>query len=134
MTYLFDSSAWLTHIFDEPGVEEINQLFADSQVKIAICALSITEVYTSLLAKNREEHWPKIWEGYSDLYSQVLPVDAEVAQRANMLRSQTPHRLPTIDGLIAATAAIHGCTLVHRDSHLAEIPTNLLNQIMLPPK
>lgn len=50
------------------------------------------------------------------------------------LRAVTPQRLPMIDGLIAATAAVHGLTLVHRDPHLAAIPAGVLKQIKLPEK
>ena len=66
--------------------------------------------------------------------TRLLPVDVEITQRANILRTETPSRLPTIDGLIAATAAVHGCTLVHRDVHLAEIPSDLVDQLRLPSK
>lgn len=134
MTYLFDSSAWLVHLFGESGVEEVNQLFDDSEAKIVISVLSIPEVYARLIAIQREQHWQEVWSTYTDLFARIIPVDETVAQRTNILRSNTPHRLPTIDGLIAATAAVHGCTLVHRDPHLAVIPPSLLIQMQLPEK
>jgi hypothetical protein len=46
----------------------------------------------------------------------------------------TKQRLPTIDGLIAATAAVNDMTLVHRDPHLAAIPPQLLQQHQLAEK
>jgi predicted nucleic acid-binding protein len=60
--------------------------------------------------------------------------DVTIAQAAIRLRVTTLQRLPTIDSLIAATAAVHGLTLVHRDPHLAAIPTSVLKQIKLPEK
>ena len=52
-----------------------------------------------------------------------------VAHQTIALREATSERLPTIDGLIAATAVVRGLTLVHRNPHLAAIPANLLTQI-----
>jgi predicted nucleic acid-binding protein len=43
-------------------------------------------------------------------------------------------RLPTIDSLIAATAALLDLTLVHRDPHLGAIPQHLIQQLQLPDK
>jgi predicted nucleic acid-binding protein len=134
MRYLFDSSAWLVHLFGESGVEEVNQLFDDSAFDIVISVLSIPEVYARLLAIGKEQHWQETWDTYSLLFTNVISVDESIAFQANILRSNTPRRLPTIDGLIAATALVHGCTLVHRDPHMAAIPSEILKQIHLPNK
>ena len=132
MTHLLDSSAWLAHLFGEPGVEQVNTLFDDPQVTVYLSALSIPEVYARLNALGRPEHWEEVWTTYSALFSKVLPVDEAVAHRAVRLRAATPQRLPTIDSLIAATAAIHQLTLVHRDPHMAAIPAGSLHQMRLP--
>ena len=132
MTHLLDSSAWLTHLFGEPGVEQVNTLFDDPQVTVHLSALSLPEVYARLNALGRAEHWEEVWTTYSALFSKVLPVDEAVAHRAVRLRAATPQRLPTIDSLIAATAAIHQLTLVHRDPHMAAIPAGSLRQMQLP--
>jgi predicted nucleic acid-binding protein len=50
------------------------------------------------------------------------------------LRAATRPRLPLVDALIAASAKQHGAVLVHRDPHMATIPTSLVSQQMLPPK
>lgn len=47
--------------------------------------------------------------------SRVLPVDDAVAQMWGRLG--VPDPVPTIDGLLAATALVHGLTLVTRDTH-----------------
>jgi hypothetical protein len=44
----------------------------------------------------------------------ILPVDAEIADRWGQLNS--PDRLPAVDGLLAATALVHGLTVVTRNS------------------
>ena len=73
-----------------------------------------------------------VWENYSALFSKVLAADAPIAHRAIQLRAATPQRLPTVDALIAATAAEHDLILVHRDPHLSAIPTASLQQMRLP--
>lgn len=47
------------------------------------------------------------------LGDRVLPVDEIVAERWGLLN--VPNRLPLIDGLIAATAIVHGLTIVTRN-------------------
>ncbi len=131
---LLDSSAWLTHLFAESGVEQMNLLFDDLQNEIYIAALSIPEVYGRLKAIGRESYWPDVWRTYSELFNGVLSVNEAGAHQAILLRAAAPKRLPTMDGLIAATAIVHKLTLVHRDSHFAAIPANLLQQLYLPEK
>lgn len=134
MNYLLDSSAWLAHLFGEPGVEEVTHLFDTPQNAAAISALSIPEVYARLKALGREAHWTEIWAIYAALFTQIIPADEAIAHQAILIRAATPDRLPTIDGLIAATAVVQRLTLVHRDPHLAAIPNHLLQQIQLPDK
>ena len=132
--YLLDSSAWLAHLLGEPGMEEVNLLFDDPQAEINLCALSIPEVYARLRALGHEEQWHEVWKSYAPLFTRVMAVDEAVALQAIVLRSAMPIRLPTIDGLIAATAAVHGLILVHRDPHLAASPPHLLQQKRLADK
>lgn len=132
--YLLDSSAWLAHLLGEPGMEQVNELFDEPQVEINISALSISEIYARLHSMGQEEQWPEVWKTYSLLFTRVLPADETVALQSITLRSSTSIRLPTVDGLIAATAAVHQLTLVHRDPHLSAIPAHLLPQRQLPDK
>lgn len=44
----------------------------------------------------------------------VLPIDARVAERWGALN--VPDPLPTVDGLLAATALVHDMTLVTRNT------------------
>jgi len=134
MNFLLDSSAWLAHLFAEQGVEQINELFDDPQNEISISALSIPEVYGRLIAIGREDHWGSIWEMYTLLFPKVFIVNETIAHQAIVLRDSIPDRLPTVDSLIAATAATHKLTLVHRDSHFVAIPSKLLKQIQLSKK
>ncbi|HID50597.1 MAG TPA: type II toxin-antitoxin system VapC family toxin [Anaerolineae bacterium] len=132
--FLLDSSAWLAHLLAEPGVEQVNALFDNPRHDVYISTLSIPEVYGRLKALGQETHWPEVWQIYQALFTKSLPVNEAIAHQAIALKSVIPERLPTIDGLIAATAVVHKLTLVHRDPHFANIPFNLLSQTRLPPK
>lgn len=58
------------------------------------------------------EHWLReVVDAYAD---RLLPVDVEIAERWGELN--VPDRLPAVDGLIAATALVHGLTVVTRNS------------------
>ena len=79
MTHLLDSSAWLAHLFGEPGVEEVTLLFDAPDTRISVSALSIPEVYARLRAMGKEDHWAEVWEAYVQLFVAVLPVDESIA-------------------------------------------------------
>ena len=132
MTHLLDSSAWLVHLFGEPGVDEVSLLFDDPDIQVSISVLSIPEVSARLTAIGRAAAWAEVWAIYSELFTDVLPVDEAIAHQAVQLRAATPARLPTVDGLIAATAHIRRLTLVHRDPHMAAIADPELRQMQLP--
>jgi len=129
--FLLDSSAWLAHLFGEAGAEQVNLLFDDSDNEVSISALSIPEVYGRLKALGIESRWPEVWDIYAALFAQILPADETVANRAVALREAASSRLPTVDALIAATAAVHNLTLVHRDPHFAALHTDALRQQLL---
>lgn len=134
MTHLLDTSAWLTHLFGEAGAVEVRQIFNDPHSQVFVSALSLLEVYGRLKGLRREGHWPAIHKAYAAVFTKVLPVDEHIAAMAIQLRAATPARLPSIDGLIAATAVVNDLTLVHRDSHLLAIPAEVLRQTQLPDK
>ncbi len=70
-------------------------------------------------------------EAYRELVNEVVPVDEEIALAAFDLACEMTERLPLADSLIAAAARVRGACLVHRDHHMAPIPTSLLEQIDL---
>jgi predicted nucleic acid-binding protein len=132
MTHLLDSSAWLAHLFGEPGVDEVSLLFDDPNNQISISVLSIPEVFARLKAIGREAHWAEVWSIYSGLFFAVIPADKAIAYQAVQLRAATRERLPTVDALIAATALVQRLTLVHRDPYLAAVADPELRQMQLP--
>ena len=131
---LLDSSAWLAHLFGESGAEQVNLLFDEPNNEVSISALSIPEVYGRLKTLGIGSRWPEVWDTYAALFAQILPADETVAYRAVALREAASARLPTVDALIAATAAVQNLTLVHRDPHFAALPSHALRQHLLPEK
>lgn len=134
MAYLLDTSAWLAHVFDESGAEEVDQIFTDPKIGVYLSVLSLLEVYVRLKAMGRQERWPAVYNTYAALFTKILPIDEQVVMAAIQLRAATPARLPTVDGLIAATAAVHNLVLVYRDLHLASIPVENVRQMRLSDK
>lgn len=132
--FLLDSSAWLVHLFGEPGAEQVNLLFENSDNEVTISVLSIPEVYARLKSLDAEAHWEEVWDTFKALFAKIHSVNEAAAHQAVALRAASTERLPTIDALIAATASIHGLTLIHRDPHFASIPADLLSQQQLPDK
>jgi hypothetical protein len=58
------------------------------------------------------DHWlASLVDGFAD---RILAVDQEVAERWGRLN--VPDPVPTVDGLLAATALVHGMTLVTRNT------------------
>jgi uncharacterized protein with PIN domain len=50
LTYLFDTSAWIAHIFRESGCEELNALFDEANASIGVSVLSLPELHSRLKA------------------------------------------------------------------------------------
>jgi toxin FitB len=58
------------------------------------------------------EHWlASLTDGFAD---RILPIDRAVAEEWGRLN--VPDPMPTVDGLLAATARVHGLTLVTRNT------------------
>ena len=131
LTYLLDTSAWLAHIFDEPGAEAITSLLEDPNTELVVSALSIVEVHGHFRARRRTAEFDEVMDIYRQLFSRIIPANEAVALQAIDLREGASARIPAIDSLIAATADHHGAILVHRDRHFLVVPGELLQQKMI---
>lgn len=131
LTHLLDTSAWLAHIFDEPGASFITALIADGEMTIGISSMSLLETHARFRQLGRAAEFGEMRETYRDLFDQVLAVDEVVVLQAIVVRESASTRLPAIDSLIAATASLHGAILIHRDAHFLSIPDALLSQQIL---
>lgn len=131
LTHLLDTSAWLAHLFKEPGSGQITSLFKEQSNHVGVSVVSLVEVYTRLRAVGREKEFARATEYYGYLFATFVPVTEPVALRAIKLRDAATSRLPTIDSLIAATAAHQDAILVHRDPHFLAIPDEWVKQLLL---
>lgn len=130
--YLLDTSAWIVHIFKEPGWEELNALFDEDGADIIISVVSLPELQSRLKALGKDEQFEALYEFYRPLFDGIVPVDESVVLGAIAMKRAATRRLPGTDALIAATAARHGAELVHRDAHFQSVPADRIKQRMLP--
>lgn len=101
----------------DPGVRAWVDAAEDSQLFTSVLVLG--EVRRGIESIRRRDavaamalaQWlARLTETFDD---RILSVDAQVADRWGSLN--VPHPMPTVDGLLAATALVHGLTLVTRN-------------------
>ena len=132
ISHVLDTSALLAHYFNEPGAEVIQKLWSDESFRLAISAVTIAELKGRLHQEITDDgESAKAADAYLNELTICLPVDRATAELAWQLRQDSPHRLPLVDALIAATARAAGAILVHKDPHMSQISTGLVPQIAL---
>lgn len=126
MRYLLDTSALLAHYRQETGWEQVQALFEQEGAELYLCVLSMPEFGRRLydLGASSEEVATTL-SAYRALFDDLLPIDERSAQKALEITRATSSRLPLIDALIAAAAALAQATLVHRDRHLSALPERM---------
>lgn len=129
MRYLLDTSALLAHHRQEPGFAAVQALFEADDAELILASVSLTEFGRRLreLGATTAEIEQTLSD-YQLLFAEIAPVDMAAARAAFLIGSNTPHRLPLVDALIAAVAQLRAAVLVHRDSHLRFIPPELVPQ------
>jgi predicted nucleic acid-binding protein len=126
--YLLDTSAILAFLQNEAGHEIVVEALATGEAWLA--AATWFELGVQFGTHPGSEATLAL------LHSTVAgTVDTNklVAETALEIRRLAENRIPAVDALIAASAKVRGFCLVHRDQHLARIPTAYLAQSVLPP-
>ena len=131
ITHVLDTSAWLAHLFQEPGYEQVSELLLEPDNRIGVSVLSLIEVYGRMRHLNIHKRFENVVAQYRDVFAQIIPVSEAIALRAIALREAAAARVPAIDTLIAATAAHHSAALIHRDPHLAALPGEAVVQVVI---
>lgn len=127
MTHLFDTSALLAFYFDEVGAEDVSALLAGGRAQNGVCCVSGIEFWSRLRHLGADSRYAAEWAEIETMAS-MLPVTTDVMACALEIRHACERRIPTVDLLIAATAAQARLTLVHRDPHFLAIPESILQQ------
>jgi predicted nucleic acid-binding protein len=132
----------LSFLLDTNVVSEARKRTADPNARAWFASVPDSDLYLSVLVPGEirqgverlrrrdparaavyDEWLSKLLRDYAD---RIVPVTAEVAQEWGRLN--VPDPLPVVDGLLAATARIHGWTLVTRNtSGLARAGVRLLD-------
>jgi len=129
MRYLLDTSALLAHYRQEPGWKTVQALLEDATAEITLASPSITEFSRRMHDLGAEDSAIQhILDEYRLLFDDVIAIDGSTATAAYRLSRQVVSRVPLIDLLIAAAAQMDSAVLVHRDKHMAAIPTEVLMQ------
>jgi predicted nucleic acid-binding protein len=135
VTHVLDTSALLAYYLKENGWEVVHQLIFDATCLPRVSSVTWLEFQTRLPGlTNDPAQRAEVMGLYRDLLGQGIPADDAIAASAYQLRQTAAERLPNMDALIAATAAEHGAILVHRDPHMAGIPSSVVSQLVLPDK
>jgi toxin FitB len=143
MLYLLDTNVISEPVRPAPATNVVTWLRAARQQDLAISVLTIGEIAkgAALLAEGRRRDDLDRWLR-ADLPQQfagrVLPVDDQVAIEWGRLSAEANRAgrpLPVIDGLLLATAAVRGLTLVTRNVRdCAERGVTLLNPWDIDPR
>ena len=116
---LIDSSAWISYLLDqkESVARSVEGLLEDHRA--AINQVIRVELLTG--AKN-EVQYSQMEDSFEGLHS--LEMTDEVWRRSEKVRfhlRKAGHLIPLPDILIACTALVHNCSLLHVDRHFDRI-------------
>lgn len=132
MRFLLDTSALIAHNRQEPGWARVQALLEEGGSEVLAASVSLTELARRLRELGAsDEEARRTTEDYRELLDEIVPIDDRVAFTAFEIGCALVERLPLVDALIAAAARERGACLVHRDRHMAPIPTSLVEQIDL---
>ncbi len=133
MTYLLDTNVLSETRKPRPAASVTDWIAATPADRLHVSVLTLGEIEQGI-ARIRSrgdhrrasalEHWlSDVEAGFED---RVLPVTLPVASAWG--RHHSPRPLPVIDALIAATARVHGLTVVTRNvKDFAQTGTDILN-------
>ena len=132
----------MTYLLDTNIISEIRKAHGNPHVKAWFAATGANDLYLSVLTigeirhgierlRRRDATQASVFDSWlaglqREFDQRLLPVSVQIADVWGQLR--VPDPVPTIDGLLAATASVTGLTLVTRNtSDLANTGVRLLN-------
>ena len=132
----------MSFLLDTNVISEARKPAADSNVRSWMASVKGNDLYLSVLTvgeirqgierlRRREPARATVYETWlgqlhRDYSDRILPITSEIAEHWGRLN--VPDPIPTIDGLLAATAIVSGLTLVTRNTaDVARTGVSLLN-------
>ncbi len=133
-TFLLDTSAIFAFTDNEEGADLVEEFLDKSkkeQISLHISAMTAMEVYYVSAEERGEEE-----ANHLLLLVRALPITELPLQDALVLpaaRFKARHKISVADAWIAATAAVHNLTLVHKDPEFEALKQEV-PQLSLPYK
>lgn len=128
----------MSYLLDTNVLSEVRKRAPDPRVAAWFETAPSSELFISVLLigevrqgigrlRTRDQPQAKVFERWletlkRDFRDRIIPISANIAEAWGRLN--TPTRLPVVDSLLAATALVHGLTLVTRDTTNVE-PTGI---------
>jgi toxin FitB len=137
----------VSYLLDTNVLSEARKPAGDAHVRAWMASVRGSELYLSVLLvgenrqgierlRRRDQPQAAVFEAWlatlrGDYADRILPVTTEIAEAWGRLN--VPDPVPAIDGLLAATARVHGLTLVTRNTaDVARTGVALLNPFAPP--
>jgi len=128
--FLLDTSAWLTYMEEEEGVDKVEHILQTGEILIPFVVL--LELYYISYREKGEEIANKRYALVKSLDAEFIwEIDEPILLTAGRFKAQ--YHLSLADAIIAAVAKIKKATLVHKDPEYEALKDEV-NQEILPYK
>ena len=128
--FLLDTSAWLTYMEEEEGVDKVEHILQTGEILIPFIVL--LELYYISYREKGEEIANKRYALVKSLDAEFIwEIDEPILLTAGRFKAQ--YHLSLADAIIAAVAKIKKATLVHKDPEYEALKDEV-NQEILPYK
>jgi ribonuclease VapC len=121
-TYVLDANALLALLANGPGADRVELLLKDAdrvRVPLLVSVVNWGEVFYLSWQRQDEESARQTLADLSRLPIRIVPVDLPQALKAGELKAL--HKIPYVDCLAAALAALNHATLVTSDSDFEKL-------------
>jgi predicted nucleic acid-binding protein len=114
-TYVLDANALLDFLVNGPGADRVERLLKSAQpaAPLLVSAVNWGEVFYISWQRHGEESARQTLADLLQLPIRIIPVDVPQALKAGELKAV--HKIPYVDCLAAALAALNQATLVTSD-------------------
>jgi predicted nucleic acid-binding protein len=112
-TYVFDASAMLAYIYDEPGADRVEAILKDKDAVVYLNAATLGEVFYDIMQEEGKEAALEALARIRNIGVKIVPLDETLALSTAALKGSSG--IPYVDGMAAATALEYKATLVAAD-------------------